>query len=143
MIQITTEKAAELLNDAEINYLADIYLACYGLNRSDRSYRRFKNAVVLVSSGVTDYGKVCRAIAELEQKSEKAVADGIGKTVNSLPRPAYKIFNETYSQPRSHASDNQTIQTLTMPPYEKPADVVLFLGTAFLYIRLINYNKFV
>lgn len=125
------------MNDAEINYLADMYLACFKLDRSERAYRRFKNAVILTSDGSVTFRDACRAIGEIEQKSENAVSSAIIRALKNLPAPADEIFNATYSR-----SAADCVQSLIMPPYKDAADIVMFLGTAFLYLRLVNYNKF-
>lgn len=127
--------AAELLNDAEINYLADLYLARFYLDRRDRDYRRLRNAVILTSKGLYDFNDICSAIAETEQKTSRTVADGIKRAIGKMPRPAHILFNEAFAQ-----SEVMSATALTMPPHKDPADVVSFLGTAFLYIRLVNYN---
>ena len=126
------------MNDAEINYLADLYLACFKLDRSERAYRRFKNAVILTSDGSVTFRDACRAIGEVEQKSENAVSSAIIRALKNLPAPAHEIFNATYSP----SNDDGGVQSLIMPPYKDAADIVMFLGTAFLYLRLVNYNKF-
>ncbi len=41
----------KLLNDAEINFLADLFLAHLGADKSTRDYRLLRNAVVLYSHG--------------------------------------------------------------------------------------------
>lgn len=126
------------MNDAEINYLADLYLACFKLDRSERAYRRFKNAVILTSDGSVTFRDACRAIGEIEQKSENAVSSAIIRALKNLPAPADEIFNATYSQNNADGG----VQSLNMPPYKDADDIVMFLGTAFLYLRLVNYNKF-
>ena len=87
------------MNDAEINYLADLYLACFKLDRSERAYRRFKNAVILTSDGSVTFRDACRAIGEVEQKSENAVSSAIIRALKNLPAPADEIFNRHTKMP--------------------------------------------
>lgn len=133
------EIIAEYLNDAEINFLADLFLACFDLDRSTRGYRRLRNAVILISHSVGNVRDVSVAVARLECSTPEAVLIDLRNTVTQLPRAAHITFNEYYSPPV--CADGHPPLSLCMPPFSDPDDVILFLGTVFLYIGFTNYNS--
>ncbi len=116
------------LNDAEINLLADMFLSCFELDHSTRGYRRLRNAVILISRGINGANNAYGILADIEQTSSKIVADDIRNTLNGLPYPPEQMFNDGYGVSRA------STPTLKMPHYDKPDDIVLFLGALFLYI---------
>lgn len=129
-----TDAYCAALNDAEINLLADMFLSCFELDRTTPGYRRLRNAVILVSRGVNGAENAYNIIADIEKVDAKYIAADVRDTINGLPRPAEQIFDDGYG-----VSQAKTL-TLKMPHYEKPDDVVLFLGTLFLYIISSDYG---
>ena len=129
-----TDAYCAALNDAEINLLADMFLSCFELDRTTPGYRRLRNAVILVSRGVNGATNAYKIIADIEHTDKTRVATDVRKTLCALPRPAEQMFDDGYGVTQAKAL------TLKMPHYDDPDDVVLFLGTLFLYIISSNYG---
>ena len=126
-------KIDPLINDGEINYLADLFLACFRFERSTFGYRCFKNAVVLFSRGLP-LGEMYERLAECAGTDRVTFMRELKCAVDSLDEPMADTFNRTYAQ-----ADELCI---TMRPDNTVNYVIPFLGTAFLYLIIRNYNKY-
>lgn len=130
----------QLLNDAEINYLADLFLAHLRADKATRGYRLLRNAVILYSHGAWQIDRVysliaaCADISELEAKSE------IARTINGLETPPHEAFNRVYAPP-DIPYDNRPIK-ITMPEELDPNQTIEFLGVVFSYLIVTNYPKY-
>lgn len=129
----SAEEISKLLNDSEINVLADLYLACFGLDRGSLSYRRLRNALLLVPHSANGLTEVCKMLSLVEETTAADIeADLIG-TIRKLNPPPDVTFNAHYTLEYKIG--------IRMPEKLKPSDVIMFLGTAFLYLINTNYSK--
>lgn len=128
---MTTDKTDEycaMLNDAKTNMRADMFLSCFTLDRATLGYRRLRNCVILLSRGINGAGKTYKILADIEQTSAKRISADVRDMFNGLPYPPEQMFNAGYGVSRA------STPTLKMSHYDKPDDIVLFLGALFLYI---------
>lgn len=129
-----------LLNDQEINLLADVFLSRYGFDKSSTAYRFIKNAVILFSHGVWTKEQVYALVAKSADVDGDRVTAEIQRAVSSLKKPMHETYNAVYAPPPieyEKRGDN-----IKMRDYGKADDALEFLGTAFLYLILTNYNKY-
>ncbi len=130
----------KLLNDAEINFLADLFLAHLGADKSTRDYRLLRNAVILYSHGAWTIGKTYELVGSCAELSANETRKRIKRLLDGLAAPAHETFNRAYAPP---AAPYET-HTLKIAMSDK-ADVdyvVSFFGYAFLYLVVTNYNKY-
>ncbi|MCH5351069.1 MAG: hypothetical protein J1F39_03770 [Clostridiales bacterium] len=137
---MTITKADILLNDQEINLLADLFLARYGFDRASLSYRLIRNTVILISHGAWDIQEVHELVARCADiEIERAIAE-IQSAVKSLKTPMHETYNTYYAPPPIEYELRG--ESIKMPEFGKVDDTLQFLGTAFLYLILTNYNKY-
>ncbi len=132
---MTIKRIDPLINDQEINLLADLFLSDYGFDTSSREYRRIKNAVILLSHGVWKPKEVYSLIAECEGVSKTVVSRSISKTIYGLQDPIDVTFNEKYGSPEDGIN-------VTMSDDPSIGYILGFLGSVFLYIVLSHYNNY-
>ena len=133
-------KADILLNDQEINMLADLFLGRYGFDKQSVSYRLIRNAVILFSHGAWNRDEVFTLVAEAADLSVEAVTDEITRAVSALKMPMHETYNTWYAPPPIKCEVRG--ENIKMPPFGKIDDALEFLGTAFLYLILTNYDKY-
>ncbi len=129
-----------LLNDPEINYLADIFLAACGFDRTVRGYRLFRNAIVLFSHGLFPPDKAFKLLAECADMPYDEYIKELETVLDDLPEPVHIAFNSAFvpePNPFARSSDHITMDDNSDPKY-----IVTFLGTVFLYIVVTNYQKY-
>lgn len=132
------DKIDSLLNDAEINYLADLFLSHYGFDRSSTGYRYFRNAVILASHGLMKTSAAYPLLARCADVDVETFLAVLSDAVRSLPAPVYEIFNTVYSP----SPDAPMLSRITMKKSRDLGYTISFLGTAFLYLILSNYPKY-
>lgn len=125
------------LNDAEINYLADLFLSCFPFDRGSRGYRYFKNAVVLSSRGLYSYSDMLPRLAACAGVDVAEYSAELTSAISALPAPPHELFNSYYSDDLTSGRD-----VVRMPMSDTPDRIVSFLGTAFLYILVSYYPKY-
>lgn len=137
---MTVTRVDPLLNDPEINFLADVFLACYRMDRGTRRYRLFRNAVLLFSHDLRPHDSIYAMLAQTAAISVDDVLSELRAAVDGLPKPLHEMFNRAFNPP--------------LLPYEiRPFNVEMtrsdeldyvlsFLGTTFLYIIVTNYPKY-
>lgn len=118
-----------LLNNPEVDRLADLYLAFLNLDRNSLSYRRLKNAVIL-SLKLDNMQVVYAELGKIDACTAAEIAQDIATTVNSLPKPIEQMFNETYCAEAEMGF---------MPHHKTVDNMVAFLGKTLLYILETNY----
>lgn len=129
----------KLLNDQEINYLADLFLARYGLFRGSKRYRYFKNAVILLSHDIFDRDEAYCMLARCENITAEQLKSELAAAVSQMPIPISEVFNKVYNPPP--VAYQKPHKNITMT--ENDVDGVLtFLGIAFLYVITSNYPKY-
>lgn len=129
-----------LLNDAEINYLADLFLAHLDADKSTRDYRLLRNAVILYSHGAWTIDKVYDIVGAAAELSASETKSSISRLLDGRKEPAYKTFNRTYAPP-DIPHDTRRLK-ITMSDRADTDYVVSFLGYTFLYLVITNYNKY-
>ncbi len=125
----------QLLNDQEVNYIADLYLSCFGFDMSSKRYRLFRNAVILFSHDAFKPKQIYEFLGELVGKSAAYAENELQSAIYSLDHPIYETFNDCYGK----TEGNQR-----RPRMEKRFDasyVLGFLGVTLMYIILTDYNR--
>jgi len=129
-----------LLNDPEINFLADVFLTACGFDRTVRGYRLFRNAVVLFSHGLFPPDKAFGLLAECAGMPRGEYIKELETVLDDLPEPVHIAFNRAFvpePEPFARSSDH-----ITMDDDPNTEYIVTFLGTVFLYIVITNYPKY-
>lgn len=129
-----------LLNDQEINYLADLFLARYGLSRGTRRYRYFKNAVILFSHDFLSHDEAYRLLAECADMELSQFKDELRSAVSQLDTPIYETFNRTFNPPP--LPYEKPHKDISMSASDDPDYILTFLGITFLYLIVSNYPKY-
>ena len=127
-----------LINDVEINFLADLFLARYGFDTTAKCYRRFKNTLIILSHDFADTETELKAVAGLDGMTASALISDLENTVAALPRPMHETFNKYYGA-KIHDSDDAHI---TMPDNLSVMESIKFLAAVFLTIIICNYPKY-
>ena len=128
---------SKLLNDREIDFLADLFLARYGFETTGKSYRRVKNAMIALSHDFADVETELAEVARTDGITVSALVNDIERTISALPRPMHEVFNAHYS-----ATDPTSATHVTMPENLSALDSLKFLAAVFLTIVTINYSKY-
>lgn len=128
----------QLLNDVEINLLADIYLARYGFDVTTKAYRRFKNTLIIFSHDFADIAVELSEVAALDGMTAEELTAELKSTVAALPRPLHETFNKYYGT----KIFDRDVAHVTMPDNLSVIDGISFLAGVFLTIILHNYNKY-
>ncbi len=123
---------SDILNNVEIGFLTDLFLAFLGLDRDGLSYRRIKYAVMLLATVYDDVELTYAEIAEIEGTTADVIKADIADTLNGLPSPPDELFNKSY------CDDGFKF----MPAHESPSDVIAALGKTFLYLLETNYPEY-
>ena len=126
----------KLLNDQQVNYLADLFLARYDIKPAKR-YRYVKNAVILLSHGLGSLEEVIRLLADSSGIEYEKMYCELIVAVTGLPEPIYKTFNEHYCYPRFPGETRP--DNIEMRPSSDPDYILSFLSGVFLYIIVTNY----
>lgn len=124
-----------IVNDPERAFIADLFLDFLGLDRASQSYRRIRNAVLLLSVDINDFETACGKIAELENTSQSDIAHDIKHTLCGLGSPVDELFDRRYGTPYRDGTGGIGF----MPHTKDHADTVAFLGKTLLYIMRSNY----
>ncbi len=132
------QKIDPLLNDAEINYLCDLFLSSLGFDMRSRHYRYFRNAVIVASHDIFRPRAIYAALAECAGTDRAAVADHIKTALRELPTPVADAYNSAFV---ARNSDGTCI-TPVMRDGLGPDGTIAFLGTVFLYIVVSYYPKY-
>ncbi len=132
------DKIDSLLNDAEINYLADLFLAHYGFDRGSLGYRYFRNAVVFASHGLMPMSEAYPLLARCADADVETFLAVITDAVRALPSPVHDVFNTVFAP----APDAPKASHITMRNSRDIGYIISFLGTAFLYVILSDYPKY-
>ena len=132
MTTVTTmnNDPSQLLNDAVIGRLADIYLSFLNIPTNEQNYRFIKNAVIL-SLRYDDMQLVYAELEKTELCSAAQIKSGIAQTINGLPQPIEEMFNNAYCP---------DAEIGFMPKHKTTDDIIAFLGKTFLYILETNYK---
>ncbi|MCH5161911.1 MAG: hypothetical protein J1G38_00280 [Clostridiales bacterium] len=128
------DKIDKLLNDAEINYLCDLFLANLGFDRVSPHYRHFRNAVILASRGFLRPAEMYTLLAECAGIDRAEYVKHLKSALATLPVPVHDAYNSAYAS-------ESGLDT----PIMREGDLdsaVLFLGTVFMYIIVSNYPKY-
>lgn len=133
-------KADILLNDQEINLLADLFLARYGFDGGSTSYRLIKNSIILISHGAWGIDEVYELVAQAADMSTETVTSEIHRAIGKLKTPMHRTYNEHYAPPLIEYELRG--ENINMPEFGKLDDMLVFLGTTFMYLVLTNYNKY-
>lgn len=133
---LDAKRLSRALNDQEINYVADVFLANLGFDRKADGYRTLKNAMLLGVFGLPPV----RAYVALDfiEGGGKGAANTVRELISSLPVPISARFNIAYVLPQSPY--RRTALPVTMQE-QTPDDALEFLSAAFSYILFSNYNK--
>ena len=123
---------SDILDNVEIGFLTDLFLAFLGLDRDGLSYRRIKYAVMLLATVYDDVELTYAEIAEVEETTADVIKADIADTLNGLPSPPEELFNKSY------CDDGFQF----MPSHESPADVIAALGKTFLYLLETTYPDY-
>ncbi|MCM1367503.1 MAG: hypothetical protein NC184_01650 [Roseburia sp.] len=137
--KMTITSIEQLLNDQEINYLADLFLARFGLSRCSRRYRYFKNAVILFSHDFIDRDEAYNRLARCADMTPDAFKKELDAAISQMPAPVSEIFNRTFDPPSVPYQKPHKNITMTESDTD---DALIFLGIAFLYIISTNYPKY-
>lgn len=137
---MTITKVDTLLNDQEINLLADLFLARYGFDKTALPYRLIRNAVILISHGAWTEQEVYELIAKCADIETEQAISLICKAVRALKTPMHETYNAYYAPPPIEYELRG--ESIKMPEFGKVGDMLNFLGTTFLYLILTNYNKY-
>ena len=132
------DKIDSLLNDSEINFLADLFLAHYGFDRGSLGYRYFRNAVILASRGLMKTSEAYPLLARCADTDVQTFLAVLTDAVRALPSPIHQVFNTVYSP----SPDAPTVSRITMKNTRDVGYIISFLGTAFLYLVLTDYPKY-
>lgn len=85
------DKIDALINNAEINALADLFLSRYGFDLGSAQYRQFRNAIVLFSYGTSlTVDDILRLIADCDGISHGALVRGLKPRCASSTDPFAK-----------------------------------------------------
>lgn len=131
---MTIGRIDALLNDAEINYLCDLFLSNLGFDRTSPDYRHFRNAVILASHGILKPAEMFTCLAECAAIARDDYMKKLDSALDKLPVPIYDAYNAVY----------MTFDDRRYPVMRK-TDVngtVVFLGTVFMYIVVSYYPKY-
>ena len=81
------EKIDVLINDVELNMLADLFLARYGFDTSSAQYRQLRNAIVAFSHGTSlTVADILYLIADCDGVSFNSLVSGLENALRKLPR---------------------------------------------------------
>lgn len=123
-----------LVNDAEINFLCDLFLANLGFDRTSKHYRHFRNAVVVSSHGFIKPAEIYTRLAECARIDRAEYMKHLRSALSSLPVPVHEAYNAAYvvgGEKRSPVMREGNID-----------NTITFLGTVFMYIVVSNYPKY-
>lgn len=137
---MTIPKVDPLLNDQEINYLADLFLSCFKLDRSTVGYRHLRNAVILFSHGAWLPHEIFGFISQTADTDKANIRAELKATLDSLEAPAYEMFNAAYAPPPVQCEE--TVRRIEMEDDLDLDRTLCFLGTVFLYLIMTNYPKY-
>lgn len=127
------DKIDPLLNDAEINYLCDLFLYNLGFDRTASDYRHFRNAVILASRGFLNPSDIFTRLAQCASIPREKLMDKLDATLRSLPVPVHDAYNAVYVV----FDGRYPVMTKT-----DITGTVVFLGTVFMYLVDDDYPKF-
>lgn len=137
---MTIPRVDTLLNDQEINYLADLFLSCFDLDRSTRGYRYFKNAVILFSRGAWLPHEIYDYVAQTADTTRYDVRAVLKAALDGMSAPAYELFNAAYAPPPVQCEE--TVRRIEMGEHLDLDRTLSFLGSVFLYLIMTNYPKY-
>ena len=130
------DKIDALINNAEINALADLFLSRYGFDLGSAQYRQFRNAIVLFSYGTSlTVDDILRLIADCDGISHGALVRGLETALRKLHRPVCETYNNYYAPPTSDGRHIRMKMRLDLKY------IISFLGTVFLYLTDVNYKR--
>ncbi|MCH5166111.1 MAG: hypothetical protein J1G01_06890 [Clostridiales bacterium] len=132
---LDAEKVCSLTNDAEVNYLADLFLACLGLDKASRPYRMLRNAVIIATHCTDGMSEVYSALSLISDEPPTRVAAVVRKIFIDGGEALREKFNRSYG----NVQDGEI--ALTLPSFANPDDTVMFLSTVFAYLIAVNYSK--
>lgn len=138
-IIMVIDKADALLNDAEINYLADLFLVHYGFDRSSLGYRYFRNAVILASHGVMSVAEAYPLLAACADTDVGTYVGVMSAAVAELPKPVASVFNAVFAP---NDAPFERCEHIVMRERTDLGYIISFLGAAFMYLILSNYPKY-
>ncbi len=131
---MTIDKLDPLLNDAEINYLCDLFLYNLGFDCAAPCYRHFRNAVIVASHGILKPAEMFTRLADCAVIPREEYMHSLDVALNALPVPVYDAYNAVYT----------TFDDRRYPIMQK-TDIngtVVFLGTVFMYFVTSYYPKY-
>ena len=131
---MTIDKIDKLLNDAEINYVCDLFLANLGFTRVSPHYRHFRNAVILASHGFLRPAEMYTQLAECADLDRADYIKHLKSALAELPVPVHEAYNNAYS--------TESGRNTPVMPVGNLDTTILFLGTVFLYIVVSYYPKY-
>lgn len=137
---MTITSADVLLNDQEINMLADLFLGRYGFDKCALSYRLLRNAVILFSHGAWRADEVYSLVADTADIPPEQVKSELERAISTLKTPMHETYNTYYAPPP--ISGEVRGANVRMPEFGRLDDKLGFLGTVFMYLILTNYNKY-
>lgn len=127
------DKLDELLNDSEINYLCDLFLANLGFDRTSKHYRYFRNAVIISSHGFMKPADIYTALAECANIERADFMKHLRSALAALPVPIHEAYNAAY------VSDGGRAPVMRSGNIDS---TIVFLGTVFMYAIVSNYPKY-
>lgn len=123
-----------LINDAEINYLCDLFLANLGFDLSSSHYRYFRNAVVISSRGFLKPTEIYTRLAACSDIGRADFLKHLRLALSSLPVPVHEAYNAAYVLGGDFRS-----------PVMREGNIdstITFLGAVFMYAIVSNYPKY-
>lgn len=130
------EKIDVLINDVELNMLADLFLARYGFDTSSAQYRQLRNAIVAFSHGTSlTVADILYHIADCDGVSYNSLVSGLENALRKLPRHVFQTYNDVYAPP---SSDGRRVR---MKPRGDLKYIIAFLGTVFMYLTDVNHKR--
>lgn len=130
----------QLLNDAEVNYLCDLFLAHLGADRSKRAYRYLRNTVILCGHGDYDALDAVYAAAECARKPFPEVFTEMMTLILDLPSPPHVTWNATYAS--TYVPLESGYLFTEMSDSSMPERLLGFLGVMFMYALTNYYDKY-
>lgn len=137
---MTVTSADVLLNDQEVNLLADLFLGRFGFDKRTLSYRLLRNSVILLSHGAWKADEAYSLVAAAADVTPEQVKSELDRAISSLKAPLHETFNAYYAPPP--ISGEVRGANVRMPEFGRTDDKLGFLGTVFMYLVLTNYNKY-
>ena len=132
---MNAREISTLLNDGEINKIADLFLAACGFNTAAQGYRLVRNTVLLLP--YCEDGEVYYMLSALVEQDPEVVCERVENAVRAIG-DIRKNFNARFKD--DLFSFDNARKSLEMPETETITEQLAYLSAVLSYIIRTNYH---